>query len=168
MTSDSESFSEQRLSPNQHNKAVQNTPDRRAKQPSTRQTPIEREEETRAKETQTRRIKKVKRVKKASEYDITLETRSEQMAREANSNRNDVSPMKPRALSPARGQTTFANAEKLQKRKQEIRRKPNITGGDYVINSLRQSHPSDYDISTQSEFEISDKDLLNDISFSNE
>lgn len=162
MTSDSESFAERR-SPNQQNKAVQNTPDRQARQTTIRQTPIEREEEIRTKETQTRRIKKVKRVKKTSDYDITIDTKSEQIN---TSNRNYI--ITPESeFSPSK-QQGFANSERVQKRKQEGRKKPNITGAEYVINSLRRSHPSDYEVNTQSEFEISDKDMLNDLSYSNE
>lgn len=161
MTSDSESYVE-RLSPSQQNRAVQNTPDRRVRQVQSRQTPIEREEEIKTKETQTRRIKKVKRVKKTSEYDITLDTRSDQVN---NSNRSYI--ITPESeFSPTK--QVFTNTEKIQKRKPEVRRKPNITGGDYVINSLRQSHPSDYEVTTQSEFEISDKDLIDNLSSSNE
>ena len=161
MTSDSESYVE-RLSPSQQNRAVQNTPDRRVRQVQSRQTPIEREEEIKTKETQTRRIKKVKRVKKTSEYDITLDTRSDQVN---NSNRSYIITPE-NEFSPTK--QAFTNTEKIQKRKPEVRRKPNITGGDYVINSLRQSHPSDYEVTTQSEFEISDKDLIDNLSSSNE
>lgn len=186
MTSESESVSaSEQLFPNQRNRAIQNTPEKRIRQSPVRQTQVQREEETKTKETQIRRVKKVKRVKKTSEYDITLDTRrSEQLTKDEAVNTVNPVRVQLETISPTRQQTyrqklpptrpaeevidTSNYSKNISPDKTRLKRKPIITGGDYVIKALRQSNPSEYEIS-QSEIELSEKDMQNDIfEYSNE
>lgn len=169
LNSDSETITEA-VSPTQTNKGIQNTPDRK-KQP--RQSPTASPNEREAKkETKTKRVKRVKSKRKAANSPpndgINLRNQKNKnvyVTPESGMFLQKLPPMEPmdpsfegsidksnypKPLSPSRRQGAFTNADKQKPVK--------VSGKEYVLNSL-QSKPSDYDVTSQSDLELSGQDM---------